>query len=236
MGPFVWRLNKTGHLILAGRDGGVSMAEPLLFAKRDGIATLTLNRPDVGNAINTALIEALAQASVQCERDASIRCVVLTGAGRLFCVGGDIGVMQTASDNGGAAIGQFARTLHVAVARLARMNKPLLCVVNGPAAGMGLSLAILGDVVLAAKSAHFTTAYGAIGLTPDGGMTWLLPRLIGLRRAQEMIVLNKRVSAEEGEAIGLVTRMVDDDELAAESSKIALQLRSEEHTSDIQSL
>src|SRR3546814_15167201 len=74
--------------------------------------------------------------------------------------------MQTASDNGGAAIGQFARTLHVAVARLARMNKPLLCVVNGPAAGMGLSLAILGDVVLAAKSAHFTTAYGAIGLTP----------------------------------------------------------------------
>src|SRR3546814_10418141 len=102
--------------------------------------------------------------------------------------------------------------LHVAVARLARMNKPLLCVVNGPAAGMGLSLAILGDVVLAAKSAHFTTAYGAIGLTPDGGMTWLLPRLIGLRRAQEMIVLNKRVSAEEGEAIGLVTRMVDDDE------------------------
>src|SRR3546814_8952312 len=127
MGPFVWRLNKTGHLILAGRDGGVSMAEPLLFAKRDGIATLTLNRPDVGNAINTALIEALAQASAQCERDASIRCVVLTGAGRLFCVGGDIGVMQTASDNGGAAIGQFARTLHVAVARLARMNKPLLC-------------------------------------------------------------------------------------------------------------
>src|SRR3546814_10867362 len=78
----------SGHLILAGRDGGVSMAEPLLFAKRDGIATLTLNRPDVGNAINTALIEALAQASVQCERDASIRCVVLTGAGRLFCVGG----------------------------------------------------------------------------------------------------------------------------------------------------
>src|SRR3546814_18014426 len=104
------------------------------------------------------------------------------------------------------------------------MNKPLLCVVNGPAAGMGLSLAILGDVVLAAKSAHFTTAYGAIGLTPDGGMTWLLPRLIGLRRAQEMIVLNKRVSAEEGEAIGLVTRMVDDDELAAESTKIALRL------------
>src|SRR3546814_2987685 len=100
-------------------------------------------------------MEALAQASAQCERDASIRCVVLTGAGRLFCVGGDIGVMQTASDNGGAAIGQFARTLHVAVARLARMNKPLLCVVNGPAAGMGLSLAILGDVVLAAKSAHF---------------------------------------------------------------------------------
>src|SRR3546814_16241490 len=86
---------------IGGKEWGVSMAEPLLFAKRDGIATLTLNRPDVGNAINTALIEALAQASAQCERDASIRCVVLTSPGRMFCVGGVIGVMETARGNGG---------------------------------------------------------------------------------------------------------------------------------------
>src|SRR3546814_7034984 len=109
------------------------MAEPLLFAKRDGIATLTLNRPDVGNAINTALIEALAQASAQCERDASIRCVVLTGAGRLFCVGGDIAAMQTASDNGGAAIRSEEHTSELqslmrssyAVFRLTKQNDHL---------------------------------------------------------------------------------------------------------------
>src|SRR3546814_17825609 len=118
------------------------MAEPLLFAKRDGIATLTLNRPDVGNAINTALIEALAQASAQCERDASISCVVLTGAGRLFCVGGDIGVMQNARANGGAAIGQCALTLHVAVAPREWMKQPLLCFVNGPGVGGGIGLSL----------------------------------------------------------------------------------------------
>ena len=104
------------------------------------------------------------------------------------------------------------------------MAKPLLCVINGPAAGAGLSLAILGDYVLAARSAHFTLAYGGVGLSPDAGATWLLPRLIGLRRAQEMAVTNRRVGAEEAAQIGLVTRVVDDEALAAEADAIAATL------------
>lgn len=102
-----------------------------------------------------------------------------------------------------------------------RMPKPLLCLVNGPAAGAGLSLAIAGDIVLCAESAHFTAAYGAVGLTPDGGQSWMLPRLIGLRRAQEMLITNKRIGSQAAEQIGLVTRCVPNDDLAAEGAKMA---------------
>jgi 2-(1,2-epoxy-1,2-dihydrophenyl)acetyl-CoA isomerase len=110
------------------------------------------------------------------------------------------------------------------VSILTRMAKPLLCVINGPAAGAGLSLALVGDYVLAARSAHFSLAYGAIGLSPDAGATWLLPRLVGLRRAQEMAVTNRRVGAEEAVEIGLITRTVDDDALAAEADTVAATL------------
>ena len=104
------------------------------------------------------------------------------------------------------------------------MPKPLLVLVNGPAAGAGLSLAISGDVVLAARSAHFAAAYGAIGLTPDGGMSWTLPRLVGLRKAQEIILTNRRISAAEAEQIGMVTRLVDDEQLIEEGRQTAARL------------
>lgn len=113
----------------------------------------------------------------------------------------------------------------MAISRLLRMPKPLLVLVNGPAAGAGASLAICGDLVLAARSAHFTAANGSVGLTADGGMSWLLPRLVGLRRAQEIILTNRRIPAEEAERIGLVPRVVDDAELAAEGRIQAQRLR-----------
>jgi 2-(1,2-epoxy-1,2-dihydrophenyl)acetyl-CoA isomerase len=105
----------------------------------------------------------------------------------------------------------------MAVARLARMDKPLVTAVNGAAAGAGLGLAVLGDVVLAARSAKFTAAYGALGLTPDAGATWLLPRLVGLRQAQRVLLLNERIDAVEAERIGLITQLIEDDALAAEA-------------------
>lgn len=197
---------------------------PLLIKVENGIAWLTLNRPEAGNAIDLSMARALVDASIRCQTDASIRCVVLTGAGKLFCAGGDLGLFASAADQVSALLSELAGTLHMALARFARMPKPLLVLVNGPAAGAGLSLAIGGDVVLAARSAHFTAAYGAIGLTPDGGMTWALPRLVGLRKAQEIILTNRRIKAEEAEAIGLVTRIVDDDRLHEEGRAIAAAL------------
>lgn len=197
---------------------------PLLIKVADGVAWLTLNRPEAGNAIDLPMARALVDAAIRCQTDAGIRCVVLTGAGRLFCAGGDVGLFASAADQVSALLSELAGTLHMALARLARMDKPLLVLVNGPAAGAGFSLAISGDVVLATRSAHFTAAYGALGLTPDGGMSWLLPRLVGLRKAQEIILTNRRVRTEEAEAIGLVTRLVPDDELRAEGATMAAAL------------
>jgi 2-(1,2-epoxy-1,2-dihydrophenyl)acetyl-CoA isomerase len=194
---------------------------PVLFTRSGSIAEITLNRPDQGNAIDMALANALAAAALQCDTDASIRCVVLSGRGRFFCAGGDLGLFKDAGPQISALLSELAGILHAALRRLARMQKPLLTLINGPAAGAGLSLAILGDVVLAARSAHFTCAYSGVGLTPDGGMTWMLPRLVGLRQAQEMLLTNRRVDASEAEAIGLVTRALDDESLAEEGSKLA---------------
>jgi 2-(1,2-epoxy-1,2-dihydrophenyl)acetyl-CoA isomerase len=195
---------------------------PLLFDLRDDVAWITLNRPDAGNAIDLPLARALLQAAIACDHDKSVRCVVVTGAGRMFCAGGDIGGFQAAGDKADAYLSELAGTMTLAVSRLARMAKPLLMLVNGPAAGAGLSLALSGDVVLAARSAHFTSAYTGIGLVPDCGLTWWLPRLVGIRRAQEMMIANRRVGADEAAQIGLVTRLADDLEAAGREAAAAL--------------
>ena len=121
-------------------------------------------------------------------------------------------------------IARITVSLHAAINRLATMPKPLITLVNGPAAGAGLGLAMLGDIVLTAASAHFTSAYTAIGVSPDAGTSWLLPRLIGLRRAQEMILTNRRVAADEALAIGLVTRVIADESLAPAGNELAQSL------------
>lgn len=200
------------------------MTKPLLVAIDGQIATLTLNRPESGNALDMALAKALFDAALQCDLDETIRCVVLTGTGRMFCAGGDIHAFAHSQGSAPAFINELVGICHMAVTRLMRMAKPLLVVVNGPAAGAGLSLALAGDIVLAAKSAHFTAAYTGIGLSPDVGMSWLLPRVVGLRKAQEMILTNRRLTADEAEAAGLITRAVDDGILAAERDACALNL------------
>ena len=201
------------------------MSDTHLIFERDGaVAFITLNRPDAGNAIDRAMAESLVHAAISCDGDPAIRCVVLTGAGRAFCVGGDLALFASADDGRSGLLSEMAGVLHMAISRLSRMHKPLLVMVNGPAAGAGLGLALLGDVVLAAQSAHFTAAHTAIGLTPDGGLSWRLPRLVGLRRAQEMILTNRRIFAPEAELIGLVTRVVADSALVAEGEAVARAL------------
>ena len=199
-------------------------AGPVRLSIADGVAWVTLNRPEAGNAVDMALAQALLDVAVRCEQDDAIRCVLLSGEGRLFCAGGDLGAFRAAGDRVDAFLEELATTLHAALLCFARMAKPLLVLVNGPAAGAGLSLAIAGDVVLCARSAHFTAAYGTLGLTPDGGMSWALPRLVGLRKAQEIILTNRRVGADEAERIGLVTRTVDDERLAEEGLAAAKAL------------
>jgi len=197
------------------------MANGVLFEVDGPVATLTLNRPEVGNALDIPMSRELMELAIRCEGDAGIRCVVLTGAGRLFCGGGDVAAFAGAGDALPEFLREITAYLHAAIAVFARMDKPLVCAVNGSAAGAGIGLAILGDVVLAEPTASFSLAYTGIGLTPDGGTTWLLPRLVGLRRAQELCLTNRKVKAEEAASLGLVTRLVEAGTLAAETRALA---------------
>ncbi len=189
------------------------MMEPLYIEHHGPIARIVLNRPAAGNTINEAMAEAFASAASDVATAPSARVIVLTGAGALFCGGGDVRAMASAPDGASAVIDRITSNLHRGILVLAEMQKPLVTIVNGPAAGAGLGLAVLGDIVIASDTAHFTSAYTAIGMTPDGGTSWLLPRLIGLRRALDMVLTNRRISADEAAKIGLVTRVVPHAEL-----------------------
>ncbi|WBU62740.1 enoyl-CoA hydratase/isomerase family protein [Paracoccus aerodenitrificans] len=196
----------------------------ILYEEAEGVARITLNRPESGNAFNQPMADALLEVALKVGHDPDIRVVTLTGAGRMFCVGGDVGDFAKNSDKIGVFLAHLAGTLHQSLAQFSMMKKPLITLVNGPAAGAGMSVAIGGDFVLAAPEASFTAAYCAIGLTPDGGMTWTLPRLIGLRQAQDIILSNRRVGAEEAVGLGMATRMVSGD-LAAAGAELAATLK-----------
>ena len=180
-----------------------------------GVARLTLNRPQAANAIDVAMADAIMDAAVRVAEDPSVRAVVLTGSGRLFCAGGDLQAFAADLAQAHAVIARITAALHAGILRLATMDKPLVTLVNGPAAGAGLGLALLGDVVIASSAAHFTSAYTAIGMSPDAATSWLLPRLVGLRFAQEMVLTNRRVGAEEALERGLVNAVAAPDALDA---------------------
>jgi 2-(1,2-epoxy-1,2-dihydrophenyl)acetyl-CoA isomerase len=202
------------------------MVDGISVTRSGAVATIRLDRAEAGNAIDLPMAQALLRAAEACANDDAIRCVTLTGTGRMFCVGGDIASFADAGDNLPALLEALTTPLHAAISRLMRMDKPLLTIINGPAAGAGIGLAIMGDFVIAARSAHFTMAHTAIGLSPDAAVSWLLPRLIGLRRAQDLCLNNRRVSAEEAAAIGLITRVVDDGQLEEAASQKAAELAS----------
>ncbi|MCP3732096.1 enoyl-CoA hydratase-related protein [Sphingomonas sp. MG17] len=184
--------------------------DTLRLEREGAVAVLSLNRPDVGNAINLAMARDLLLAAIACDQDQAIGAVLLRADGPMFCVGGDVMAFANAGDSVGTLILEEIAFLHAAVSRLLRMDKPLVVAVHAPAAGAGMSLAMMGDIVIAGQAANFTMAYTRIGLSPDGGASWLLPRLVGLRRAQALIFENQKVSAREAVEIGLVTQVVDD--------------------------
>jgi 2-(1,2-epoxy-1,2-dihydrophenyl)acetyl-CoA isomerase len=198
--------------------------EHLILERRDHVATLTLNRPDAYNALNLALGRDIFHAVLEVDDDPEVRCVVITGAGRAFCAGGDVKDFADNLERIGALVKELTTYLHGAVSRLCRSDKPVIMAVNGVAAGGGFSFALSGDLVIAAESARFTMAYSKIAATPDGSSSYFLPRLAGLRRAMELYFTNRVLSAREAYEWGLVTRVVPDAELRATVEALALEL------------
>ena len=175
---------------------------------RDGVAYLTLNRPEAGNALDPLVIHEFRDAAESLDERDDVGAVLLTGAGKNFSVGGDLRFMHDAGDDVADAVYGLASTMHAGIEALATLDAPVISVVRGAAAGGGMSIAIAADLVLAAESAHFTVAYTAIGFSPDGGSSWTLPRLVGYRRATELMLLNERLSAARAHELGIVTRVV----------------------------
>jgi 2-(1,2-epoxy-1,2-dihydrophenyl)acetyl-CoA isomerase len=185
--------------------------------------TVTLNRPDKLNAFVAGMHGLLREAISQAEADASIRAVLLTGAGRGFCAGQDLSERDMNDPNldlGGGLDANY----NPFIRRLRALPKPVLCAVNGVAAGAGANLALACDIVLAARSASFLQAFARIALVPDCGGTYWLPRLAGTARAMGMAMLAERVSAEDAERWGLIWKCVDDEELMDEAKKLAQTL------------
>ncbi len=192
---------------------------------RGHVGYITLNRPDAANALNAEVARQLDEAALQCDENSDIRAVLMTGAGRMFCGGGDLKAFAAQPrDRLPAYLKAVTFYFHQAIHRFARMRAPLVIAVNGNAGGGGMSLAVAGDIVLAAESARFTMAYTRVGLTPDGSSTYTLPRLIGLRRATELMLTNRTLSAREAEQMGLITRAVPDAELLQQAETIVQEL------------
>lgn len=203
------------------------MADAVLYEMRGAVAVITINRPEARNAINRAVRDGIGAAFERFEADEAAQVAILTGAGdRAFCAGGDVAGFARAMESGEIAplIQRMTAALHMAISRFAWMRAPLVGAVNGVAAGAGLSLAAACDLVIAADTARFTSAYTRIGLTPDGSSTTFLTRLIGPRRAAELHMTDRVLTAEEALDWGIVNRVVPAASLAAETGALAAKL------------
>jgi 2-(1,2-epoxy-1,2-dihydrophenyl)acetyl-CoA isomerase len=204
--------------------------ETLTFAQSGPVTSIVLNRPDAANGMNDTLTRELAAAAALCDT-AATKVVTITGAGRFFCAGGDLKAMAAAPDAATFVKG-IADDLHRALSTFARMDAVVITAVNGTAAGAGFSLAVTGDLVLSAESAKFTMAYTKAGLSPDGSSSYYLPRLIGIRRTQQLMLTNRTLTAAEALDWGLVTEVVPDADLAARTEALAKEMASTSRTSN----
>jgi len=199
--------------------------ETISYEVADGVATITLNRPDKLNSFTVQMHGELADALKTVKKDASVRCLLLTGAGRGFCAGQDLGDRAVSSSDEAPNLGEsLEKRYNPLIRTIQGLEMPVICAVNGVAAGAGANLAFACDIVLAAKSASFIQAFCKIGLVPDSGGTWTLPRLVGHARATALMMLGDKVPAEQAEAWGMIYKTVDDDALMAESQALAANL------------
>ena len=202
--------------------------ETILYEKDGSVLTITLNRPDKLNAATDQLLNELADAFKQAGRDKAVRAVILTGAGRGFCAGQDLADVQSRYDDTDGTPIQFGEHLrhswNVVIQRMRELPKPVLCAVNGVAAGAGMSLVLASDLRYASEKASFVQAFVNIGLIPDSGSTWTLQRLIGPTRAMEMMLTGRKVTAEEAERWGLLNGVHPPEALMDEVRQVAERL------------
>jgi 2-(1,2-epoxy-1,2-dihydrophenyl)acetyl-CoA isomerase len=199
--------------------------ECILFEVAEGLATITLNRPDKLNSFTSAMHDDLRHALDAVEKDNSVRCLLITGAGRGFCAGQDLSESVMSGDGQDADVGAtLEKNYNVMVKRLRNLPIPVVCAVNGVAAGAGANFALVADIVIAARSASFIQAFTKIGLLPDCGGTYFLPRLVGTARTMGAAMLGEKISAERAEQWGLIWKCVDDADFIQESENLARHL------------
>ena len=196
----------------------------LIHTIKGSVATITLNRPDRYNALNRQMVEELLEVVLACHEDRAIRAVVLMGAGQAFCAGGDVREFIERTNTIALHVKRLLMSLHSVITCICRMSKPVIAGVGGVAAGAGMGLVMACDLAVAAESARFTMAYTKIGATPDASSSYFLPRLVGLRRAMELIFTNRVLTAGEAKEWGLVNRVVPDAELVTVVDAMANEL------------
>ena len=196
--------------------------DTIKLAKDQGLATLTLNAPDKLNAVSRRMIAEIKQAWEEIGGDGGVRAVLLTGTGRGFCAGADLSDPDRKNDaDSGSALDKFFNPV---IRTMRTLPKPIVAAVNGVAAGVGMSFAMAADITIAAKSASFLQAFARIGLLPDGGSTWFLPRLVGEQRARALAMLAPQIPAEQAKQWGLIWDVVDDAELMPRATELARRL------------
>ncbi|MGX4688084.1 enoyl-CoA hydratase/isomerase family protein [Streptomyces sp. JNUCC 63] len=199
------------------------MSDLVKYGVVDGVARIVFNRPQVSNAIDLDTATALGVAVDTAAADDAVRAVLLTGAGKRFCAGGDVASFVAADDQA-AYLLELAGVLDEVLQRLTAIPKPVVVGVQGAVAGAGLAVMLSGDLVVAGSSTKFVTAYAGIGLTPDAGLSWLLPRAVGQQRAAEMLLAGRALTAPEAVEWGLVMRTVDDEAVGTEALALAERL------------
>ncbi|TAH06088.1 MAG: 2-(1,2-epoxy-1,2-dihydrophenyl)acetyl-CoA isomerase [Sphingobacteriales bacterium] len=195
---------------------------PVLLSVSNGVATITLNRPDKLNAFNREMALLLQNLLDQCHTDIAIRCVLLTGAGKAFCAGQDLA--ELVGENPPSMQQILSEHYNPIVTRIRQMPKPVVAAINGVAAGAGANIALCADIVVATETASFIQAFSKIGLIPDSGGTYLLPRLIGWQKASALAMLGDKVSAAEAEKMGMIYKCFTQEDFESSIQKMATQL------------
>ncbi len=202
------------------------MSDTILFEQHGAIGTLTFNRPQVYNAMNIDLIVALRDVTASLMSSTTLRALIVKGAGKAFLAGGDVGLFHRNLDVIADDVKSMGDTLHAGIINIRNLPFPVIAQIHGAVAGAGLSVALACDFAIAEEGAKFSTAYARIGASPDGGSTFFLPRIVGMRKATELVMLSEQVSATEACSLGLINRAVAADQLDADVQKLAERLAS----------